>query len=553
MSLPSFSTQSSLFSLASASASLFPKSDRYRLFASLVFPRIVAARAQIEAAYSTGSGRAAIEPVVLLGVCLLHYLVGVPDRQAIDMLRYHAGWNFALNRQLGDPLFHPTTLTRFRDRLEEHGLAAVGFRAILDGLIESGLVKRRTSQRMDSTHVLGLVSRMSRVECVRESLRLALQEIESAVPAEERPAAWATWWERYVESQLDYRSSHDVLVNKLLEAGTDAQKLVAWARGHEPLMKGEQVRQLAEVFGQQFVLEADQTVRTRGKGELDSDRIQNPHDPDATYSTKGTGQNQVTHVGYKAQVAESVEERPLQPGEPTAGFVVGVVTQQAHQSDEAGAREMAVEQASMGMETPPSLYVDAAYVSAQRLAEAKAAGVELIGPAQSALKRRPDSYSAEDFDVQVEQRRATCPAGVENTQCSRLDGEKGRGVQYRFEWNQGLCLECPVKDRCLGPGQKHRSLVVGEHHTELQGRRREQKEAGFRERMKKRNAIEGTHSELVRAHGMRRTRFRGLGRVRLGNYFAAAACNIKRWIRRVAWEARHAAKAVGSANVVATG
>ena len=69
MSLPSFSTQSSLVSLASASASLFPKPDRYRLFATLVFPRIVAARAQIEAAYSTGSGRAAIKPVVLRGVC----------------------------------------------------------------------------------------------------------------------------------------------------------------------------------------------------------------------------------------------------------------------------------------------------------------------------------------------------------------------------------------------------------------------------------------------------------------------------------------------------
>ncbi|MEI6342574.1 MAG: hypothetical protein WCR07_11480 [Verrucomicrobiota bacterium] len=60
MSLPTFSTQ----------GSLFPKSDRYRLFATLVFPRIVAARAQIEAAYSLGSGRAAIETVVLLGVCV---------------------------------------------------------------------------------------------------------------------------------------------------------------------------------------------------------------------------------------------------------------------------------------------------------------------------------------------------------------------------------------------------------------------------------------------------------------------------------------------------
>ena len=490
---------------------------------------------------------------MLLGVCLLQYLEGVPDRQAIDMLRYHAGWNFALNRQLGDPLFHPTTLTRFRDRLEEHDLAAVGFKAILDGLIDAGLVKRRTNQRMDSTHVLGLVSRMSRVECVRESLRLALQEIASAVPLAQCPADWTTWWERYVENKLDYRSSHDVLVDKLLEAGKDAQKLVAWAREQEALAKGEYVQQLMEVFGQQFVLEADQSVRTRGKGELGSGRIQNPHDPDATYSVKGAGRQQIAHVGYKVQIAESAEERPLQPGEPTAGFVVGVVTQQAHRSDEAGAQEMASEQASMGLATPPVLYVDGAYVSAEKLAKAKAEGVELMGPAQAALKRRPESYSAEDFDVQVEQRKATCPAGVENTQCSRLDGEKAPGVQYRFEWNQGLCRECPMKDRCLGPGQKYRSLVVGEHHTELQKRRKEQKEAGFKERMKKRNAIEGTHSELVRAHGMRHTRFRRLERVSLGNYFTAAACNIKRWIRRAVWEVSKPAESGSGARAEAIG
>jgi transposase len=225
-----------------------------------------AARHQLESAYSTGAGRTAIEPVVLLGVCLLQYLEGVPDRQAIDMLRYHAGWNFAVNREMGDPLFHATTLTRFRDRLEEHDLAAVGFKAILEGLIDSGLVKRRANQRMDSTHVLGLVSRMSRVECVRESLRMALQEIASAVPAAQCPATWLTWWERYVENKLDYRASHEVLVNKLLEAGNDAQRLVAWVREQDRLMKGEYVQQLIEVFGQQFVLEADQPLGRQAAG-----------------------------------------------------------------------------------------------------------------------------------------------------------------------------------------------------------------------------------------------------------------------------------------------
>jgi hypothetical protein len=54
--------------------------------------------------------------------------------------------------------------------------------------------------------------------------------------------------------------------------------------------------------------------------------------------------------------------------------------------------------------------------------------------------------------------------------------------------------------------------------------------------MKHRKAIEGTQSELVRGHGLHRARSRGLGKVKLQNYFIAAACNVKRWIRRKAWK-----------------
>jgi IS5 family transposase len=58
--------------------------------------------------------------------------------------------------------------------------------------------------------------------------------------------------------------------------------------------------------------------------------------------------------------------------------------------------------------------------------------------------------------------------------------------------------------------------------------------------MKHRNGIEGTQSELVRAHGLRRARYRGLAKVRLQNYFAAAACNVKRWISRKVWNLKQA-------------
>ena|SRR5215469_12066979 len=48
--------------------------------------------------------------------------------------------------------------------------------------------------------------------------------------------------------------------------------------------------------------------------------------------------------------------------------------------------------------------------------------------------------------------------------------------------------------------------------------------------MYQRSAIEGTISELTRAHGLRRSRYRGSAKVELQNLFIAAACNVKRWL-----------------------
>jgi hypothetical protein len=68
----------------------------------------------------------------------------------------------------------------------------------------------------------------------------------------------------------------------------------------------------------------------------------------------------------------------------------------------------------------------------------------------------------------------------------------------------------------------------------LQQRRRDQQSPQFKKRMQQRNAIEGTISELARAHGLRRSRYRGFAKVELQNLFIGTACNIKRWLRIVA-------------------
>ena len=260
--------------------------------------------------------------------------------------------------------------------------------------------------------------------------RLALQELEAATPPTERPVFWISLWERYVESQVDYRANSQTLAGKLGEAGADAWQLLGWLG--EPAqaqrMAGVQWQLLKRVFGEQFDVvagkalpqpeekqlieettqssqmaqaqesgstsapvaetaaetavssalrqptaspEADRAqtefpgqllasaaVEPKGKGELSSNRVQNPHDPEATYAVKGQGQQKKEHVGYKVQVAQSVSEVALADGEPTGNFIVGIVTHAAHESDELGAEMM--EQEQMGLDKPPVQYADGA-------------------------------------------------------------------------------------------------------------------------------------------------------------------------------------------------
>ncbi len=548
MSLPRFSGQAQLFSTAALTGKLFGPTDRYRLMAHQVYPVLVKTRTELERCYCADNGRVAIEPVVRLGVSLLQYLENIPDRQAVEMMRYHAGWNLALNCQLGEQQFHPTTLVHFRQRLLEQDLSALAFEAVLDALAESGLIKRKSRQRLDSTQMLGRVSRMSRLDCVRESLRLALKEIGARLPSAQQPPWWPILWDRYVDSQTDYRASVDTLARKLVETGQDAQRLLNWVRP-EPGSKwaqGKQVQLLGRVFDEQFELTAPAAPQPKAKEQLRSERVQNPHEPEATYGCKGKGEQRKEHVGYKVQVAETVSEAVLAPGEPTGNFIVGILTHAARESDEEGARKMEAEQQALGLEKPPVNYVDAAYVSTEKLVEAAAEGRELIGPAPKCPNNTDGRFQSEDFQVAVEQRQATCPAGHQNSQCSRLVEKATGRVAYRFEWDTATCAACPLRLKCIQAEHKHRTLVVSQNHRLLQARRQEQQTDAFKARMKHRNAIEGTQSELVRAHGLRRARYRGLAQTKLQNYFIGAACNVKRWLRRVAWEIQQASSATAA-------
>ena len=91
----------------------------------------------------------------------------------------------------------------------------------------------------------------------------------------------------------DGKASTDKLAHKLNEPGAGAAGVLQWLQTQPQLARGAQVKVLAQVYGEQFMV-TDAAPRSRGKGELASDRVQNPHDPDANYAVKGQGAQQKT-------------------------------------------------------------------------------------------------------------------------------------------------------------------------------------------------------------------------------------------------------------------
>ncbi len=77
--------------------------------------------------------------------------------------------------ELDDPGFHHSVLADFRERLTHDNRAD----RLLDlaRLQEAGLVRERTTQRTDSTHVLAAVRDLNRLELVTEAVRAVLEEV----------------------------------------------------------------------------------------------------------------------------------------------------------------------------------------------------------------------------------------------------------------------------------------------------------------------------------------------------------------------------------------
>lgn len=492
--------------------------------------------------YCEDNGRPNRAVQSLLGVLILKDFWDLTDGEALEQLEFNLLWHYALQLTAEESHLPQKTLHNFRGRLIEHDGGRVAFCETTDRII-AALGIRAGRQRLDSTHIMSNMAILTRLGLFCETIRLFLRSL-----GREHPELRRLVPERIVGRYLKEAKGAEEATNyEDARSSIGRRRLSVCARDLYRLVerfRGTAAAGLEEYGLLQRLLHEQCDVGRHGDGRpgeddddagegrvpialkepaaVGSDSLQSPHDPDATYSGhKGKG--------YEVQVAETCAEGNQ------AQVITHVAVTPSCESD-AAVTVPVIESLSQRHIQPQELFADTTYGSGSNAVEAERLGTELVSPVagpgpREARGKQEDQLSAADFDIDVSAARPTlCPAG--HTSRDEFEDEAAP-ERVHIYFARKTCAACPQLSRCpvkLEGDQGDYVLDTDLVKVNLERRRREQASGEFARRYAVRAGIEGTNSELKRAHGLGHLRVRGRPRVELAAYLKALACNMKRMV-----------------------
>ena len=491
-------------------------------------------------------GAPGISPAQLAMVTVLQFAENLTDRQAADAVRGRLDWKYCLGLGLEDEGFDFSVLSEFRARLIAGGREGALLDLLLARLRELGLVKAGGRQRTDSTHVLGRIRDLSRLELAGESVRAALEALAAAAPGWLAGVIDDSWQQVYGQriDQMRLPASQARRDELAVQYGQDGYRLLAAAHGGGApgwLRELPAVQTLRVIWVQQYYRESsghgEKVIRREAEQGLPpgKQRLVSPYDPDARYSEKrGRG-----WLGYKVHLTETCSDPagddPQTGQSATPNLITSVATTAASVPDVAMTTPVHNQLAAAAV-TPGEHAVDAGYVSADLLIESRKRGITLLGPltAGPSPQARAGGYTSDAFAIDWDRRQVTCPQGAASTSWSPCHQRGTEMIVVKFA--AATCRPCPARSQCTSSVRSGRQLGLRprEVHEAITAIRAEQASQQWKDRYNIRAGVEGTISQATHVTGIRTARYLGLHKTRLEHAAAAAALNL---IRLDAWRA----------------
>jgi IS5 family transposase len=496
---------------------LKPKSPQESFYGSYLYDRIVPidhllrkinqvvdfsfARQLFRDKYHPDIGRPAEDPEFMLRLCLLQYIYGDSDRQVVENARLNLAYKYFLGLAVDAEVPDYTTISYFRvQRLGEAKFRSV-LEQIVEQCIDKGLVKGKR-QIIDSTPVIANITLTSLTGLVRKcrenvlktiekqdsktAERLGLKELQNAKPVKLAPI------EEGLQKEIKAAS-------ELLDSVT-AEFRVKRIKPTEELQKDLGLLEKA----------------VADREEHAKDKLISPVDPDARTGKKTNNK----WPGYKAHLLMEEE----------SGIITGVATTPANATDGSQLKPLLNEQAESHSIKPQELTADKAYDWGENLealdSNKTIANIALSKPVNH---RNEGYFTVDDFLYDPENIKLMCPARHISTNCySEILYNNKAG--YAFQFKPSWCNVCSLKPKCVKNRQGRRIYISYYEPYFRQARARLATEEG-KQAYRNRYKIEQKVADITRYCGLRRCRYRRLGRAHIHTLLATIVCNIKRMVK----------------------
>ena len=477
-------------------------------------------------------GAPAYSPARLALICVFQFAEGLSDAQAAQAVGARLDWKYALALPLTAAPIDSSVLVDFRARLLDGSAELLLFETLLDCFTEQGLLRKRGRVRTDATHVLAAIRTLGRLECLGQTLRLALNALARAAPHWLRAWVPEGWFEIYAQPFDDYRlpEAKDKRIALAEQIGHDGRLVLqhlAEPDAPQGLLDVPAVQVLKAVWEQQFYpAAASQPLRLRSADDLppSAELICSPIDAEARFSTK----RETTWTGYKVHLTETCDQQ-------LPNLITDVQTTLATTPDSVVLSSIQAALAERELQ-PAEHLVDSGYVSAANLVSSQAQQIDLVGPARGEggwQARIEDGLRASQFVIDWEARQVRCPAGKLSKGWSESKG-RTRHEQISVAFDPNDCGVCELRERCVASKKRARAMTVlpQAQHQALQAARLRQEGEEFRARYRTRAGSEGTISQGSRMADLHRSRYRGLAKTKLLHILIACALN---FLRVAAW------------------
>ena len=240
--------------------------------------------------------------------------------------------------------------------------------------------------RMDSKLIGSNIAWFSRYEIIHETFRMQVKEEEVLRISDQLYRQKALDFLAEDASKTVYRSDDETLGQRLLDLGIVISHILA--------MRGEgEVSLLSRVFHEQYDVDKDGNISVRDKKLISASSVQNPHDPDATYRSKGGKKVK----GNSTSITETCDE------EDKPNLITDVQVKPATAADNSFMKEAVGETRKVTEAKVDKVIVDGAYQSKENreLASDEENGFELVSGGLQGKPSRFDLELQEDGSLEV--------------------------------------------------------------------------------------------------------------------------------------------------------